>query len=148
MGWKGEKKLRIRKSIYLLQNSSIWWGTGYTNHSHLLNIFGTIFPFLVLQHNTRTPTHYWPPFSSVVSVKKNVGMYININVVIANKFSNAFPYLLKGMLFIEKGDHLTNVYVWVIDFVFGQNICLDTCKVPRIIHTYSSQKCATTILFF
>ena len=54
---------------------------------------------------------------------------------VANKFSNAFPYLLKGMLFIEKGDHLTNVYVWVIDFVFGQNICLDTCKVPRIIHT-------------
>ena len=114
MGWKGEKKLRIRKSIYLLQNSSIWWGTGYTNHSHLLNIFGTIFPFLVLQHNKRTPTHYWPPSSSVVSVKKYVGMYININVVVANKFSNAFPCLLKGMLFIEKGDHLTNVYVWVI----------------------------------
>ena len=145
---KRGKKVANSK-IYILQNSSIWWGTGYTNHSHLLNIFGTIFPFLVLQHNTRTPTHYWPPFSSVVSVKKNVGMYININVVIANKFSNAFPYLLKGMLFIEKGDHLTNVYVWVIDFVFGQNICLDTCKVPRIIHTYSIQKCATTtILFF
>ena len=117
MGRKPKKSCEFEKPYIYTTEFLNLVGTGYTNHSHkhpLMNIFGTIFPFLVLQHNKRTPTHYWPPSSSVVSVKKYVGMYININVVVANKFSNAFPCLLKGMLFIEKGDHLTNVYVWVI----------------------------------